>query len=104
MVRNVTGAEKLTYVGHSQGNTQMFYALTQMEEEFLDSRVNLFVAMAPIVRLKNCENRGIKKMATYRNTIVNTLKWNNIYELFGKNWNSFSKKLSEEFPWFNHKE
>ena len=28
-VRDYTGVEKLTYVGHSQGTTQMFYAISE---------------------------------------------------------------------------
>ena len=28
LVRNMTGLEKITYIGHNMGNTQMFYALS----------------------------------------------------------------------------
>jgi len=45
----VSGKRKLSYVGHSQGNTQMFYALATNQQE-LASKVNLFVALAPTVK------------------------------------------------------
>ena len=34
----------------------MFYALVQKEEEFYLSRVNLFIALAPVTRLKTINN------------------------------------------------
>jgi hypothetical protein len=88
-------------VGHSQGTTQMFYALTQMEEEFLQSRVNLFVAMAPVVRLKNCQNKLFKNAAKQKTMFENTLKRKNIYEIFGNAWNDYSKVLHVAFPWLS---
>lgn len=43
-----TGLEKISYVGHSEGTTQMFMGLALMPEYF-KSKVNVFVAMAPPV-------------------------------------------------------
>ena len=42
----------MTYVGHSQGTTQMFYALVKDQAKIM-SKVNLFVALAPIARMAN---------------------------------------------------
>jgi len=36
LVRNYTGVDKLTYMGHSQGTSQMFYALADNEKKILD--------------------------------------------------------------------
>ncbi|KAJ1843531.1 cholesterol esterase, partial [Coemansia sp. RSA 2708] len=40
-----TGAQSLTYIGFSQGTTQMFMALSRNRE--LNSKVNHFIALAP---------------------------------------------------------
>ena len=47
-VRLVTGQDKITYIGHSQGTSQMFYALTTNNKE-IAAKVNLFIALAPVV-------------------------------------------------------
>lgn len=44
-----SGAEKVTYIGFSQGTAQMFYGLATLEEEYFASRVNRFIALAPCV-------------------------------------------------------
>jgi len=46
-IKEVTGVDKVTYIGHNQGATQMLFALVKHEEE-IKKRVNLFVALAPI--------------------------------------------------------
>ena len=51
-VRNQTGQQKITYVGHSMGTTQLFYALSD-QPDFWKERLNLFVALAPVTRLDN---------------------------------------------------
>lgn len=49
-IRAMTGKQKVTYIAHSQGTTQMFYALA-INSDFWKQRVNLFVALAPVVNL-----------------------------------------------------
>ena len=49
-VRDYTQQDKISYVGHSLGTTQMFYALSMFPDYFKE-RINLFVALAPAVRL-----------------------------------------------------
>ena len=39
-IKNVTGAEKVNYIGYSQGALQMFYALVHREENFFVKNVN----------------------------------------------------------------
>ena len=51
-IRNATGKNKITYLGHSQGTTQMFYGLAKNEDYFKD-RINLFIALAPCVKITN---------------------------------------------------
>ena len=46
-VRELSGNDKITYIGHSQGTTQMFYALAHNQAKLLE-KVNLFAALAPV--------------------------------------------------------
>ena len=54
-VRERTGSDKISYVGHSQGTSQMFAALSENFGD-LQSKLNYFAALAPIVNLKNSPN------------------------------------------------
>jgi lysosomal acid lipase/cholesteryl ester hydrolase len=45
-----TGKKTLSYMGHSQGTTVMFYALTKNFGD-LWNKVNLFVALAPVTNI-----------------------------------------------------
>jgi len=54
-VRQQTGNDKVTYIGHSQGTSQMFYALSD-KPDFWQERVNLFIALAPVTNLANCSS------------------------------------------------
>merc|ERR1711939_887317 len=49
-----TGHEKIAYVAHSQGTTQMFAGLTRMQDYYKD-RLSLFVALGPVTKLPNTE-------------------------------------------------
>lgn len=49
-VLNLTGQQTLSYVGHSQGTTLMFTALAEGFGD-LGKKLNLFVALAPVVYL-----------------------------------------------------
>ena len=42
-----TGQQQLTYMGHSQGTSQMFSGAT-LKPDYYKEKVNLFVALAPI--------------------------------------------------------
>ena len=45
-VLRVTGVQKLTYLGHSQGVTEMLVAITE-DGSYWKDRLNLFVALSP---------------------------------------------------------
>lgn len=57
-----TGADKITFIGHSQGTTQMFAALTDPENPsntaFVASKTERFIAFSPIVFMSR-EGDGI---------------------------------------------
>ena len=47
-VRDYTRQDKITYICHSQGTTQMFYALSK-RPNYYKERINLFISLAPVV-------------------------------------------------------
>lgn len=80
-----TGNEKVTYIGHSQGTTQMFTALA---ENFGDvqNKVNLFVALAPITHLFGSHNEFFNALSKSIPLARQVLHFLGIYEFFGDDW------------------
>lgn len=63
-VLKVTGEEKLVYVGHSQGTSQMFAALGKKSTaDFVNQKVKKFIALAPVVYLANSDNKFLNTIA-----------------------------------------
>jgi len=57
-----TGAIKLAaYVGHSQGTTQMFIG-SSLKPMYFESKIELFVALAPVVRMNNITDSSLVTM------------------------------------------
>lgn len=56
-----TGYKKLTYIGHSQGTSQMFSTLS--EGSNLNEKLDIFVALAPIVNLVNSGEDFLVKLS-----------------------------------------
>jgi predicted alpha/beta hydrolase len=54
-IKQVTGQQKVAYVGHSQGTSQLFYALATNEDYFVD-KLSVFVALGPVMRLTHCKS------------------------------------------------
>jgi len=67
-----TGAKKITYIGHSQGTSQMFSALCEQPEFFKD-KMKMYVALAPVVSLKNVGSDILKDLAK-QEKVFNSLK------------------------------
>lgn len=61
-VLKTTGNQKVSYIGHSFGNTIMFAALSEKVEWYRE-RLNLFVAVAPTTQLNNVISKIIKSAA-----------------------------------------
>ena len=57
-----TGVEKITYVGHSQGTTQILSALSENTQWF-KQRVNLFCLLAPVARVDRLDSKFLKGKA-----------------------------------------
>lgn len=53
-IKNHTGRQNMTFVGHSTGSMSMFYALAEPSlQKMLDESINLFVALAPVTKLEH---------------------------------------------------
>ena len=58
-----TGAESVTYIGHSQGTTQMLAALCD-NYEFFKSKLNLVILLAPVARVDRMTSKALQKAKT----------------------------------------
>lgn len=57
------------YIGHSEGTTQFFIG-SSLKADYYKEKVNLFVALAPVVRLDNSPN----KLLVYASNIYKVLE------------------------------
>jgi pimeloyl-ACP methyl ester carboxylesterase len=65
-ILKTTGQEKLTYIGHSQGTTQMFAGLSDPATALLlNNNVNKFIALAPVVYLPNQLSGFLKTVSKF---------------------------------------
>lgn len=54
-IRNITGFEKLDYIGHSQG-TFTYYLNFITSPDLINSTINKFVSIGTVVTIYNCVN------------------------------------------------
>ena len=80
-----TGQEKVAYVGHSMGTTQMFYALATDEDSYKD-KLSLFVALGPVTKITNTESELLKFFGSFYDTINDTTSLLGIHNIFANNW------------------
>ena len=82
-IKNLTGAQKVTYLGHSAGATQMVVGLSLMPEYYA-SNLNLFVALGPATRLKHTKSVYFRKNAEmlefFKFLVIDILQLYNFYE------------------------
>ena len=65
----------------------MFYALAE-NEDFLKDRVNLFIALAPVVRLTHASNGFLGSVANRDGLLQRTFKTLRMNEILNKDWSS----------------
>ena len=63
-----TGYEKLSYVGHSEGTTQMFLGAS-LNPDYFNQKVNLFVALAPVANTATVDGPFLLAIAPYFHTM-----------------------------------
>ena len=64
-IKMKTGRSKISYIGHSQGTTQLFSALTY-SNEILSSSLDSFVALGPVTSLDNVGSSFLKIIADFK--------------------------------------
>lgn len=96
-MREQTNQEKITYIAHSQGTAQMFYALSMYPKYFAD-RINLFVAFNPVVYLRHSRSRLMRIASRTTGFLERRLQNSGVYELFGKGWSSSYGFIRDVIP------
>ncbi|KAM9991291.1 hypothetical protein ACTFIZ_004706 [Dictyostelium cf. discoideum] len=66
-VLQVTGNSKVGYVGHSQGTTMGFIGFVN---QTIAEKINLFVALAPVVRVTHCQSQLLNILAEFNIDIL----------------------------------
>lgn len=51
-IKEVTGAEKVSYIGYDNGATQMLYGLAHYEKQFYVNHLSKVILMAPCAKPK----------------------------------------------------
>lgn len=60
-----SNSTKITYIGHSQGTSQLFAALTLMPN-FFEKNLNGFIALGPVTSLKNLSSTLLRYMVKFK--------------------------------------
>ena len=85
-ILSTTGFSKLSYVGHSEGTTQLFIGMSMLPAYYA-SKLNLFIALAPIANLGHTTSSLMRTVAKFDKLIefvaVDLL---GLYDLFTLNW------------------
>ena len=77
-----TGHKKISYIGHSQGNSQMFSALSEGHGNLKD-KINIFVVLCPITNLYYASASYMDLGYKYYGLLKNTISINSFYEFKG---------------------
>jgi len=65
-----TDKDKLTWIGHSEGTSQMFAAgVDPKTRDLVTRRIDKFIALAPIVFMKHCESPVLDGLSKIRNLL-----------------------------------
>lgn len=80
-----TGHQKVAYVGHSQGTTQMFYGLAKNEAYFKD-KISIFIALAPVTKISHQTSALFAWMAAFYDELDDAIGILNIHSLLNYTW------------------
>ena len=96
-VRNTTGIDKVTYMGHSQGTSQMFYAVSA-HQEFWKERLNLWIALAPVTKLDHTKSDLFLLFAQFTSIIQEAANLLHVWSILGGPSNAASKLICGTIP------
>ena len=91
----ITDQPKVTYIGYDQGNTQIFYGLTQIQDTFYSRKLNKVIALAPCVY-----HDVIGSPRTYQSNIGGVRDLG-IYGINGPNWANDKRQINDRLPELN---
>ena len=96
-----TGYDKVAYIGHSQGTTQMFYALATFQEEMID-KVAVYVALGPVTQITKCGSPFFQNIADDYETYLNLWTFFDQWEFMPDNWMNSTQAHYEcgIVPWY----
>lgn len=84
-IRKTTGYEKVIYIGHSQGTSQLFAGIS-LDPDWFAKRVSLFAALGPVARLENCKSGLLSLVSGVRGAFVVIANGLGLYEMFPSNY------------------
>lgn len=108
----ITGVEKIIYIGHSQGGSQIF-ALCSLNKQYCSDKIRGIVALAPAVYLENNRSPFLNDVVNYRlDLVLPTLGYHHLFDsreqmnnishaicLYSHIWcDGASKSISEDDP------
>ena len=74
----------------------MFYALTQNDlSQHLNQWINLYIALAPVTRVKNLPSKVLQMGADIQNHIEAFMNKFEIHEIFGPKWNKIDAQIRQ---------
>lgn len=76
----LTGVNKVSYIGHSQGTSQMFSALAENSGS-LRSKLDIYMALAPVAEMANITESMINSVAQNWKLMGTALGLTGCYEL-----------------------
>lgn len=84
-ITELTDFEKVAYIGHSQGTTQVFYGLSEFEDLYKD-KMSIFVALAPVTKLTNTDCALFHIASDLYDEIDDTLSTLRIHSVLNYTW------------------
>jgi len=64
LIKIKSEVSKITYIGHSQGTTQLFVGFSE-KPEYFNKNLNGFIGLGPVTKLENIKSSFLKAVADY---------------------------------------
>ena len=94
-IRLQTNDQKIAYIGHSQGTTQMFVGLAENEKTYFADKTSIFIGLGPVAKIPNTQSGLLQFIVDFYDTVANTCDLFGIHELLGANW--FTSSVTQLF-------
>lgn len=78
-IKSKSRVKKITYIGHSQGTTQLFVGFAELDKYF-NENLNGFIGLGPVAKINNIKSSFLKAVAEYN--VISLFKFLGINEIF----------------------